>query len=170
MVHSGKAKIPMKTTYKTIQNTTQGQDVISADKVLEYQRILGQMNWLAIKTRPDIAFATNRLQRKSHGPLVNKPVSFTIITYYCAMNCNRKLVRMFCSCQSQRQVSCFVRIISFKAIKSKMRIISTWVTSFHYLFIIARLCHLATQGKYQCCSDQTSIRNPGGDAFMKFER
>jgi hypothetical protein len=33
-----------------------------------YLHVIGQLNWLAIKTRPDIQFAVSRLQRKSAKP------------------------------------------------------------------------------------------------------
>src|SRR6202161_2620864 len=34
----------------------------------EYQRLTGQFNWLVTKTRPDIAYAVSRLQRKNANP------------------------------------------------------------------------------------------------------
>jgi Reverse transcriptase (RNA-dependent DNA polymerase). len=61
-----KTSVPMKVSYRT--EIQEEGDSSNEDRKLEFQTICGKVNWLAIKTRPDIAQAVNRLQRKANNP------------------------------------------------------------------------------------------------------
>jgi hypothetical protein len=64
MEECNKGLIPMESGYKPVKNPT----VTDPKTVNEYQRYMGYFNWLSMKTRPDIAFATMRLQSQAANP------------------------------------------------------------------------------------------------------
>ncbi|KAI2966591.1 hypothetical protein CBS147324_7348 [Aspergillus niger] len=57
--------IPMTPTYKKADRTTMTTDNVDIN---EYQSLVGRLNWLSTKSRPDLRHATFRLQRRMHDP------------------------------------------------------------------------------------------------------
>lgn len=57
--------MPMNPGYRSYR-----QEDLPADRedIERYARLLGRLNWLSIRTRPDITHAVFRLQRRSHAP------------------------------------------------------------------------------------------------------
>lgn len=62
MISCSPVRIPMNPKYPKLRDDNSPVDVSC------YIHILGQLNWLSTKSRPDIAFAVSRLQRKSSKP------------------------------------------------------------------------------------------------------
>ncbi|GAA87762.1 polyprotein [Aspergillus luchuensis IFO 4308] len=56
---------PMTPTYTKADRTTILTDEVDINK---YQSLVGRLNWLTTKTRPDLRHATFRLQRRMHAP------------------------------------------------------------------------------------------------------
>jgi hypothetical protein len=57
--------IPMEPSWRVQINLRQDAGL---DRTGNFQGIVGSLNWLAIKTRPDILLATGKLQRQSYAP------------------------------------------------------------------------------------------------------
>lgn len=67
--------IPMNSSYKLDNNTTPIDS-------LSYQHTTGQLNWVSIKTRPDIAYAISTLQRKNANPNITDKHALTQLFRY----------------------------------------------------------------------------------------
>lgn len=57
--------IPMTPTYGKADRTTMSTEGVDVN---EYQSLVGRLNWLTTKTRPDLRHAMFRLQRRMHAP------------------------------------------------------------------------------------------------------
>lgn len=60
--------IPMNPAYRLNTDKDKDKEGIGNEAKEDYLHLLGQLNWLSIKTRPDITFAVSRLQRKTSNP------------------------------------------------------------------------------------------------------
>ena len=64
MLDCNSVSTPMETNLKLIKRT----DKATSDQIQEYQRIIGSLEYAAIATRPDIAFAVHKLAQFSSNP------------------------------------------------------------------------------------------------------
>lgn len=66
MTGSKPVGIPMKSTYRLTDS--KDSDILDEEQKGEYLSMMGKLNWLSTKTRPDITYALSRLQRKTATP------------------------------------------------------------------------------------------------------
>lgn len=63
--------LPMKASYQppfSTANDDQDDQVVSMQEKYAYGEHVGKVGWLTMRTRPDIAFAVNQLQRRTADP------------------------------------------------------------------------------------------------------
>ena len=64
--------LPMKASYQppfsTTKNENENDELVSAQEKASFGEDVGKVGWLTMRTRPDIAFAVNRMQRRTANP------------------------------------------------------------------------------------------------------